>query len=154
MILKESQVACMDMQGLTIPSCSLQHKVLKFSSGEHLTKALYHLLQYPTIRLKKLTLFTNNIYFHYCAIHPDLQVSKLVISVVGGSPHVRQHLQNQQPQQMATFQQDLVSLFKVASLEKVSIQGDWGPMTEFKLGLVFGLQARSSLPPLKKLHVA
>ena len=151
--LKESQVASMDMQGLTIPSCSLQHKVLKFSSSDDLTKALYLLLQYPTIRLKKLTLFTNNAYFHLCAIHPDLQVSRLVIGVVGGPPHIRRHMQSQQSQQMATFPQDLVSLFKITSLDKVSIQGDWGPMTEVKLGLAFGLQARSSLPPLKKLSL-
>lgn len=151
--LKESQVASMNMQGLTIPSCSLQHKVLKFSSSDDLTKALYLLLQYPTIRLKNITLFTNNAYFHLCAIHPDLQVSKLVISVVGGSPHVRPRVQSQQSQQRTTFQQDLVSLFKITSLDKVCIQGDWGPMTEVKLGLAFGLQARSSLPPLKKLSL-
>ena len=72
MSLMESQVAAMDMQGSTVPSCSLQHKVLKFSSGDDLTKVLYLLLQYPMIRLKKLTLLTNNPYFHLCAIHPDM----------------------------------------------------------------------------------
>ena len=149
MSLKENQIASMDMQGLTLPSCSLQHKVLKFTSGDDLAKALYLLLQYPTIRLKKLTLFTNNAYFHLCAIHPDLQVTKLALTIVGGSHYVRRR--NQQTQQVATLQQDIVSFFKITSLEKVCIQGCWGPMTEVKLGLVFGLQVRSHMRPLKKL---
>lgn len=149
--LKENQVAAMDMQSLTIPSCSLQHKVLKFSSNDDLTKALYLLLQYPVIRLKNLTLFTNSGYFHLCAIHPDLQVIKLAITVSNGSQYIRR--QSQQAQQISTLQQDIVSLFKIASLEKVCIQGSWGPMTEVKLGLAFGLRSRSRLPPLKKLSL-
>ena len=41
----------------------------------------------------------------------------------------------------------------MASLEKISIQGFWSPVTEVKFGLTFGLQLRSSLPPLKKLSL-
>ena len=151
MSLMGSQIAAMDMQGLTIPSCSLQHKVLKFSSGDDMTKALYLLLQYPTIRLKKLTLFTNNTYFHLCAIHPDMQLSKLMITVVGKTQYGRR--QSQQAQQVATLQQDIVSLFSMASLEKISIQGFWSSVTEVKLGLTSGLQLWSNLPPLKKLSL-
>lgn len=148
--LKENQVAAMNMQGLTIPPCSLQHKVLKLSSSDDLTKVLYLLLQYPTIRLKSLTLFTNNAYFHLCSIHPDLQVTKLAISVVG-SQYIRRR--SQQPQQIATIQQDIVSLFKITSLEKICIEGYWGPITEVKLGLAVGLRGRSRLPPLRKLSL-
>ena len=146
--LKENQVAAMDMQGLTIPSCSHQHKVLKFSSSDDLTKGLYLLLQFPAIRLKQLMLFTNE-YLHLCAIHPDLQVTKLVITVVK-SQNVRQH--GQQPL-MSTLQQDIVSLFKIGSLKKIHIRGTWGPVAEVKLGLVSGLWARSRLSPLKKLSL-
>ena len=83
MTLEENQVASMDMKGVTIPSCSLQHKVLKFSSDEDLSEALYLLLQFPALRLKELTLFTNSDKLHLCAIHPDLQTTKLTITVVG-----------------------------------------------------------------------
>ena len=148
MTLKESQVAALDMKGMTIPPCSLQHKILKFSSNDDFTRGLYLLLQFPAIRLRVLTLFTSNEYFHLCAIHPDLQTTKLVITIV---ENVASH--RERPQHLATLQQDLVSLFKISSLQKISIHGIWGQLTEVKLGLVFGLQNRSRLLPLKKLSL-
>jgi hypothetical protein len=68
--LKQNQVEAMDMHGVTIPSCGLQHKVLKFLSNDGLSKGLYVLLQYPEIRLKELTIFSDNEYLHFCATHP------------------------------------------------------------------------------------
>ena len=79
--LKQNQVAAMDMHGVTIPSCGLQHKALKFSSTSSLSRGFYVLLQYPEIRLKELTLFSDNEYLHLCATHLHLQLTKLVIFV-------------------------------------------------------------------------
>ena len=129
--LKKNQIAAMDMQGITIPSCGLQHKVLKFSSSNGLTRGLYLLLQYPEIRLKESTIFTDNQDLHFCATHPHFQITKLVVFVNRNATWCRK--------QSATLQQDIVSLFKISSLEKISVHGMWGPQTEFKLGLVLGL---------------
>lgn len=148
MTLKENQVAAMDVQGLAIPCCSLQHKILKFSSNENLTEGLYLLLQFPEIRLKQLTLFSNNKYLHFCAIHPNLQITKLMIIITGIA---RQH--RKRPRHVATLQQDIVSLLQINLLQKVCIQGNSGPSTEIKLGVLFGLHARTNMPPLKKLSL-
>lgn len=131
MMLKETQVASTDM---IMPSCSLQHKVLKFSSDEDFTQALYILLQFPAVRLKELTIRTSSKYFHLCAIHPDLEAIKLMISVEGGIASHRRHL--------ATLQQDTASLFKNHCLQKICISGDWGSSSEVKLGIIHGLQGR------------
>ena len=152
MTLKENQVAAVDMKGVTIPSCGLQHKVLKFSSNDDLTKGMYILLQFPTIRLKDLSLFTNSEYLYLCAIHADFKTTKLVINVVKNDCY-RWYGEDPQHITTVTLQQDLMSLLQISSLEKVCIKGTWGSSTEVKLGLVLGLQGRSHLSPLKKLSL-
>ena len=153
MTLKENQLASFDMKGMTIPSCSLMHKVLAFSSRGDLTNGLYLLLQLPVIRLKKLTLFTSSENFHLCAVHPDLQMIKLEISVDSSSftSHSRR---NSELSQKNTLQEDIISLFQIDSLQKIRIGGvDLWESNEVKLGLVQGLQGRSHLTPLKKLSL-
>ena len=147
--LKENQLASLDMKGMTIPSCSLTHKVLTFSSRDGLTNGLYLLLQFPVIRLKKLVLFTKSENFHLCAAHPDLQVVKLDITVDSLSyvPHSRQN-----PPQKMTLQKDVVLLFQIDSLQKIRI-GGIDISNEMKLGIVQGLQERSHLTPLRKLSL-
>ena len=43
----------------------------------------------------------------------------------------------------ATIQTDIVSLFGMPSLQKITICGNWGKHEEIKLGLVLGLRSRS-----------
>ena len=82
-------------------------------------------------------------YFHLCAKHPDLQVKKLVFDVT-----------TDEADTLPTLQEDLVSLLKLPSLQKITVVGDWGKFVEIKEGLVQGLQARSQLHrPLKKLEL-
>ena len=149
--LKENQLASLDINDVTIPSCSLKHKVLTFSSRDGLTNGLYLLLQFPVIRLKNLALFTSSENFHLCAVHPDLQTTKLEINVdvLRFTSHSRQN-----PQQKSTLQEDIVSLFWIDSLQKIRISGmDVWESNEVKLGIVQGLQGRSRLRPLKKLSL-
>ena len=154
LILKENQLASLDMKDITIPSCSLKHKILTFSSRDGLNNGLYLLLQFPVIRLKKLSLLTSSKNFHLCAIHPDLQMTKLEINVdvMSFTSHSRQT-----PQQKNTLQEDIVSLFQIDSLQKIHISGIIGGIgresSEVKHGLVQGLQRRSHLTPLKKLSL-
>ena len=150
LILKENQLASLDMKDMTIPSCSLKHKVLTFSSRDDLTNGLYILLQFPVIRLKKLTLLTSSKNFHLCAIHPDLQTTKLEINIdiMSFTSH-----SGQTPQQKTTLKEDIVSLLQIDSLEKIRISGIVWESSEVKLGLVQGLQRRSHLTPLKKLSL-
>ena len=141
-----SHLASMNMGGNRIPSCSIEHKVLEFSSQHDFTNCLYILLQFPVVRLKKIELVhlaEYKQYVHLCAIHPDLQAAKLVIDV-STYPGVKE---------FATLQEDLVSLIKMPSLQKLVILGDWGQFAEIKLGLVLGLQGRVHMPPLKKLSL-
>lgn len=141
-----SQLASMDMGVNRIPSCSIEHKVLDFSSPHDFMNCLYILLQFPVIRLKKIELLhlsEYKQYVHMCAIHPDLQAAKLVIDF-GTNTGVKQ---------FATFQEDLVSLIKMPSLQKLVILGDWGQFAEIKRGLVLSLQGRAHMPPLKKLSL-
>jgi len=142
--LKMNQLAALDTGGVPSPSCSAEHKILEFSSKKEFTSALYLLLQLPTVRLREIALVNLSEYYQYlhlCAVHPDLQTTKLVIDI--GTLNSLQFL--------ATIQADLVSLFKLASLQKILISGNWGRHMEVKVGLVQGLLGRSSLPPLRKL---
>ena len=139
--LKASQLAALGAGSVPSPSCSAEHKILEFCSQEDFTSALYLLLQLPIIRLREMAL-VNYQYLHLCAIHPDLQTTKLVIDI--GSYRLNSS-------QLATIQTDLVSLFKMASLRKIFICGNWGGHLEVKLGLVQGLRSRSHLPPLRKV---
>ena len=129
-----------------LPHSVAQHKALQCSSKEEFTKVLYLLLQLPTVRLKEIALLNieeYHQYIHLCAVHPDLEMTKLVIDwgykfTLAGST-------------LPTIQADLVSLFKKKALEKIVIVGCWGSYVEVKEGLVHGLRCRISLPPLKKL---
>ena len=146
--IEVSQLASLDMAGMSIPSCGVEHKVLEFSSQQHFTNSLYLLLQFPKIRLKKLALVNldkYSQYFHLCALHPDLQATKLVLDLNTDTADISMLL--------ATVQEDLVSLFKLPSLQKIIVIGNWGQFMEVKHGLVLGLQARTQLRPLKKLSL-
>lgn len=140
--LAENLVASLDMKGVSLPSCSLQHKVFKCFTNDSLVKGLHLLLQYPIIRLKDFTLFTSSKLFHLFAVHPDLQLTKLRIAV-----------DRQNHQYKGTFQEDLASLFEINSLKKICIYGTWGTFTEVKHGIVFGLRRRSRYFPLRKLSL-
>jgi hypothetical protein len=153
LMLKENQLASLDMKGMTIPSCSLKHKVLIFSSRNGLTNGLYLLLQFPVIRLKKLALLTSSENFHLCAAHPDLQIIKLEITVDLNMTYTSYSRQNPS-QKKITLQEDIMSLFQIDSLRKIRISGvDIRESNEVILGLVQGLQGRSHLTPLKKLSL-
>ena len=146
MVLKQNQVGAVSMKGLNIPPCSLEHKVLKFSSNDDFNKVLYLLLQFPTLRLKQVVLCTSSEHFHLCAAHPDLQMTNLDITVDGSDKSYHR-------QQLATLQKDLVSLLAKHSLQKIRISGEWCQLSQVKLGLELGLQGRSHLPPLKRLSL-
>ena len=142
--LKTNQLAALDTGSVPSPSCSAENKILEFSSQKEFTSALYLLLQLPTVRLREIALVNLSEYYQYlhlCAIHPDLQTTKLVIDI--GTLDSSQFL--------ATIHADLVSLFKMASLRKIFICGSWGRHMEVKDGLVQGLHGRSCLSPLRKL---
>ena len=97
------------------------------------------------VQLRKLTLANLEEYgqfYHLCALHPDLQAAKLVLDVSTDTANI-----------LTTVQDDLVSLFKNPSLQKIIVVEDWGQLTEIKQGLVLGLQARTQLRPIKKLSL-
>jgi len=84
--LKMNQLASLDagIVPSNSPSCSAEHKILKFSSKKEATSALYLLLQLPTVRLREIALVNLSEYYQYlhlCAVHPDLQTTKLVIDI-------------------------------------------------------------------------
>ena len=139
------QLAALDMGGATIPQCAAQHKMLRLSSIQF-TRALHLLLQFPTIRLNEIILVCHSDYYpylHLCALHPDLQVVKLVMYV--------SRITNQSS--LATAQEDLVSLLKMHTLQTIFISGNWGHHKEVKLGLMQGLNQRSHLYPLRKIYL-
>ena len=133
-----------------LPTSVAQHKILEFSSNEEFTKVLYLLLQLPSIRLKELKLLNIKEYYQYihlCAVHPDLEMTKLVIDL-GDQFTLKQP---DTSSALPTIQEDFESLFKKHELQKVAISGIWGEYMEIKEGLLQGLQSRACLPPLKKL---
>ena len=62
--IEVSQLASMNMAGMNIPSCAVEHKVLEFESQEDFTKCLYLILQFPRVRLRTLTLANLEEYSH------------------------------------------------------------------------------------------
>ena len=121
---------------LPLPSSSAQYKVLQFSPQTRFTHGLNLLLQFPTIRLKEMTLVDLNC-LHLCTLHPDLHTTKLVID----TPHL----------ESSTIGADLISLFGMTSLQKISISGCWGHHDEVKRAIVQGLRSRTRSLPLKKI---
>ena len=145
--LKVSQLASLTMAPDTPPPCSVQHKTLEFSSQKEFTNALYLILQFPRIRLKELALVNLSVYhqyLHFCAMHPDLQTTKLVINLRWIPKNF---------DFLATTETDLISLIKMPLLEELCVTGAWGKFSEVKRGVSLGLQGRSKsdLPPLRKL---
>ena len=140
------QLAALDIGGASVPQCAIQHKMLCLSSQNESTGVLYLLLQLPTIRLNEIMLVNLNDhyqYLHLCALHPDLQVMKLVIHVDRMMNHAF----------LNTARGDLVSLLQMPTLQEVSISGHWGHHKEVKVGLMQGLHQQSSshLHPLRKI---
>ena len=123
--------------------CNAEHKVLQIHPKDKFTRALYLLLQMPTVRLKEISLGGHNRcheYLHLSTLHPDFQVKKLVIDMDWKSC-------------LDTFQTDLISLFGKPSLQKIVISGNWGNLDEVKLGVMEGLRCRSRSFPLKKVSL-
>ena len=77
-------------------------------------------------------------YLHLCAIHPDLQIMKLVIDLPTTSVS-------------KTIRTDLKSLFGMPLLQKITISGNWGSVDDIKYGLIDGLRYRARSCPLKKV---
>ena len=147
--LKASQLATLNVTPSTIPPCSLQHKTLGFSCQEEFSNALYLILQFPTVRLKEIAIVNLSEcrqYLHFCAIHPDLQTTRLVIDLrdVSSDHHF-----------LATAETDLISLLKIPPVQEICISGNWGNCTEVKRGIAIAIQGRSKdhLPPLSKLFL-
>lgn len=127
-------------------SCSAQQKVLQLFPQKEFACALYLLLQFPSIRLKKIVLVNLNEfhdYLHLCALHPDLQMTKLVMAIPTIDADHKSFL--------ATVQADLISLFGMPSLQKISLSGNLCSYDEVKLGIVEGLLYRTRSFPIKKL---
>lgn len=82
-------------------------------------------------------------YLHLCALHPDLQMTKLVIAIPTIDTDHKSFL--------ATVQADLISLFGMPSLQKISLSGNLCSYDEVKLGIVEGLLHRTHSFPIKKL---
>ena len=138
-------LATFDMKGETVPHCAIQHKVLEILPNYEFSRMLCILLQWPTIRLNKIVLGGNceYEYLHLCALHPDLQVIKLVIIIDEKANEVL----------LNTVQEDLVALLQLPTLQEFTIMAFWGLYKEAKAGLVQGLHQRSSLPPLRKIYI-
>ena len=96
-----------------------------------------------TVRLNEIVLVSLNEYpeyLHFCALHPDLQVVKLVIPV-----------DQSMGSECSFIQDDMVSLFQMPTLQDISISGCWGHFKEMKTGLTQGLQQQPYPFPLRKL---
>ena len=143
---KLSQLAALNLGEATVPQCAVQHKILKFSSWLHFTHYLPLLLQMPTVRLNEIAV--NNQYLHLCALHPDLQVAKLVIWLAGTCTTTSNL-------QLRSIYEDLVSLFKISSLQELSINihNNWCCSDEVRVGLTEGLCRRSHCNPLRKISL-
>ena len=141
--LKETQIAMLEYGSAHIGEA--QNKAIQLSSKKELTKTLYLLLQMPSVRLKEIALVSLHDYFEYihlCALHPNLQTTKLLLDLT--------ELRTSHSV-LATIQADIVSLFTIPSLQKIVISGNWGKHDEIKLGIVQGLRGRIRLLPLQKL---
>ena len=90
---------------------------------------LYILLQWPIVRVNELVI-VNYKYLHLCALHPNLQVMKLVI--------VMDEKTNQDL--LDTIQDDLVALLRIPTLEEFAIAAFWDHSEEAKAGVVQGLR--------------
>lgn len=130
--LHSNQLASL-YKGGSLPSSNAEYKVFQLSPKPSYTSCLYLLLQLPSIRLKMMTFKKCHDYFHLCAMHPDLQVTKLVLEV----------------SKSLTIQKDLISILGLPSLQEIVICGQWGELDEVKVGIVQGLQGRSRSLPLK-----
>ena len=139
----ESHLAALNLGEATVPPCAVQLKTIKFKvpSVCYSTVYLPLLLQMPTIRLNEITVHGN--YLHLCALHPDLQVAKLVIWLVDSKS------------QLYSIQDDFVSLFKMPSLQELSINvhSDLSCIAEVQVGLTEGLRQRSHCYPLRKISL-
>lgn len=143
-VLPIAELATLSMNGTTFPHCAIYHKILEvFPQYDNIiTKILYILLQWPIIRMNELVI-VNYKYLHFCALHPNLQVMKLVIIV---DEKTNQDL-------LDTVQDDLVALLRIPTLEEFTIAAFWDHYKEAKAGVVQGLRYRSSLPPLRRIRI-
>lgn len=64
------------MGDVTVPQCGTDHKILK--CDKNLQLIFHHLLQFPMVRLKEVNIYSSQ-QLHLLALHPDLQVNKLML---------------------------------------------------------------------------
>ena len=121
-----------------VPQCAAEHKKLHFSFRQsRRLEVLRILLQLPTVRLKEICLDGDFKYVHLCSLHPDLQVTKLVIDI------------GKMDSQVAST--PCISLLKKPMLQEISIGGHWGHYVEVKLSVMQGFRERGPLPPLRRI---
>ena len=140
----EVELSTLNIGGATFPQCAAEHKVLRFSSPrQKFTGVLQILLRLPTIRLHDIHLDGDYEYIHLCALHPDLMVTKLTITMSNVGSHAP-----------VTIQEDLVSLLKMPTLREISLNGNWGHDKGVKEGFVQGLLQRAAISlPLTKISL-
>ena len=142
--LKENNLRIRGKEDPQIAStaCSAEHKVLRFALKKELTQSLYLILQQPIIRLKEIALLD-------IKKHPDLQTTKLTIDL----SEIDEIFYSHRTTFKATTQPDIVALFALPSLQKITIIGKWGKYEGIELGLIQGLLSRSRSLPLRKLSL-
>lgn len=151
LILERNKLA--SLEKISMPTCSIEHKVFEIKQSTYYPRSIHHLglcllLQFPSIRLKELTLAGLDKfykYLHLCALHPDLQTRKLVIEIPSKAPCKAS---------LANVQEDLTSLLGMPSLQKFVMAGNWDEIDEVKSGLVLALKTRTCLSPFKKITLA
>ena len=144
---KEVELATVDVSSdgtFTVPESGTQHKDLSLSAN--LQSMLESLLQLSTIRVQSLYLDCSDDsypYLHQGALHPDLQISSLVIRFAL-CPYNRL---------LSTVENDLVTFLKKPLLEEISLYGYWGMFDEIKAALVSALRQRADIGALRKLSL-
>ena len=131
-----ADLASLELGGVDVPQCAIEHKELRFSW----MGVLHLLLQLPTIHLNKVRIDDSE-YLHLCASHPDFSVENLTIGTSETLPFSR-----------LTYQEDFATLLKMPTLREISIHGYW--CHEAKVGVILGLQRRSrSAPALRRISL-
>ena len=138
--IEDSEVASFKLEG-TVAECGLQHKRL-ISKTQHIR---LQLLWLPTIRLRELTIDCGiGRQVHLTAIHPDLQVNKLVIILDKDS------LKKTLPD---TLCEDLKALLKLSKLRELYVKGHWGGHEDAMTALTQGFSEQAKVGCLRKISL-
>ena len=130
-----ADLASLELGGVDVPQCAIEHKELRFSW----MGVLHLLLQLPTIHLNEVHI-NDSEYLHLCALHPDFSVEKLTIATSKREPVP------------LTYQEDFATLLQMPALREITIDGYW--CHEAKVGVILGLQRRAhSAPALRRIYL-